>query len=199
MENIKVLFRNEWFYYFYSKIKTSVQKYIDTTFEANVIINNLWLGALSSSCNREKLKEHNIETIVSAIYGSTASYPFDFDYERAPLLDIENEDIIQEFYKILPIIRENLNSGKGVLVHCMYGKSRSCSIVAAYLIQYHNMSSEDALTYILSKRPQIAPNSGYIEQLKKFELQTRNNQLVSENRALQETNKQILNDYKKNV
>ncbi len=192
MNYIKVLLRNEWLYYFYSKMKTGVQKYIDTTFEANLIIPNLWLGALSSSCNREKLKENSIETIISAIYGSTASFPFDFDYERAALLDTESEDILTEINRLLPIIHENIQEGKGVLVHCMYGKSRSCTIVAAYLIQYLDMTAEESLKFILEKRPQIDPNPGYLEQLEKFSLQIQNQKLLKENKQLKLSDKQKL-------
>jgi predicted protein tyrosine phosphatase len=180
-DTIKVWARNEWLYYFYSKVRSGVQKYLDDTFEANEIIDNLWLGSISSSCNREALHEHNIQTVISAILGSTAAYPFDFNYERSKLRDVEDEDIITEFYRLLPIIHTELINHRAVLVHCVYGKSRSTSIVAAYLIYYKKMTAEQALEFIKKKRTQIDPNPGYIRQLKQFE----------------EENKQILE--KKNV
>ncbi len=37
---IKVFARNEWIYYYYAKIKSTFQKYIDDSFEANQIIDN---------------------------------------------------------------------------------------------------------------------------------------------------------------
>jgi dual specificity phosphatase 12 len=171
MNYLDVFLRNEWIYYYYSKISTTVQKYYDTTFEASCIIDNLWLGAISSSCNREKLHEHNIDTIVSAILGATAPYPFDFDYERASLADTETENIIANFYRLLPIIHSKLLQQKGVLVHCKLGKSRSCSIVAAYLIFYKQMTTDEALEFIRNKRSQIDPNPGYIRQLRQFEME----------------------------
>src|SRR5665647_2342269 len=166
---IKAFLRNEWIYYYYSKISTTMQKYYDNTFEASCIIENLWLGAISSSCNREKLHEHNIETIVSAILGATAPYPFDFDYERASLVDTDTEDIISTFNRLVPIIHAKLMQHKGVLVHCKFGRSRSVSIVAAYLIFYKNMTNDEALDFIRSKRAQIDPKPGYIRQLRQFE------------------------------
>ena len=169
METIKIWARNEWLYYYYGKLRTSMQKYIDDTFETNKIIENLWLGAVSNSCNREMLHENGIETVVSAILGSTAAYPFDFNYERSKLRDVEDEDIKSEFYRLLPIIHTELINHKGVLVHCVHGKSRSVSIVAAYLIKYKNMATEESLSFIKSKRTQIAPNESYIRQLKEFE------------------------------
>lgn len=119
METIKVWARNEWLYYYYAKLRTSIQKYIDDTFEATEIIENLWLGAVSSSCNREMLHENGIETVVSAILGGSAAYPFDFNYERSKLRDIEDEDIKSEFYRLLPSIHTELINKRGVLVHCI--------------------------------------------------------------------------------
>lgn len=169
MEAIKVFARSEFIYYYYSKIKSTLQKYIDDTFEATQIEDNLWLGAISSACNREALHQHNIETIISAFLGSTPDYPYDFNYERAKLRDVEDEDILSDFERLLPIIRKELGNGKGVLCHCYRGRSRSASIVAAYLIRYHNMTTDDALSYIKSKRAQVDPNPGYITQLRIFE------------------------------
>ena len=173
MDSIKVFARSEWIYYYYSKLLSSLQKYIDDTFEATQIIDNLWLGAISSACNRDALHKHNIETIVSAFLGSTPDFPYDFNYERAKLRDVEDEDILSEFSRLLPIIRKEVVNGKGVLCHCVKGKSRSASVVAAYLILYHNMTTEEALEFIKSKRSQVDPNIGYIEQLKTFEKQVK--------------------------
>ena len=168
---IKVFGRNEWIYYYYAKIKSNLQKYIDDSFEATQIIDNLWLGAISSSCNREALHEHKIEVIISAFLGSVAEFPYDFDYERAKLRDVEDEDIISHFEALLPIIHKNILENKALLIHCQLGRSRSASIVAAYLIRYRGMTTEEALQFIKNKRTQINPNKGYIEQLHTFESQ----------------------------
>lgn len=171
---IKVFARNKWIYYYYSKITSNLQHYIDDVFEANEILDNLWLGAISSSCNREALHEHKIEIIISAFLGSIAAYPYDFNYERAKLRDVEDEDILQALEMLLPIIHKNLMEGKGVLCFCKKGRSRSASIVAAYLIRYRGMTLDEALRFIKSKRTQVSPNKGYIEQLHIFEAQQLN-------------------------
>ena len=166
---LKVWGRNEWLYWAYSKIKSNIQKYLNNTFESTEIIDNLWIGSLESSCNKQALQERNIETIISAVLGASAMFPFDFKYERAKLRDVEDENIIKEFDKLLPIIRKELVNNRGVLCHCIAGRSRSASIVVAYLIRYHNMTAEEALKYIKNKRTQVDPNSGYINQLKEYE------------------------------
>ena len=166
---IHIFSRSEWVYWSFQKIRTSLQRYISDTFEANQIIENLWLGAIQSSCNREELKKRNIETIVSAILGASAAFPFDFDYERAKLRDVENEDIKQDIRRLLPKIHNDLINKRGVMVHCIMGVSRSATIVAAYLIKYNGMSAHQALDYIKNKRSQINPNEGYIKQLQEYE------------------------------
>ena len=166
---IQVFTRSEWIYYYYAKVSSKLQKYIDDSFEATQIIDNLWLGAISSSCNREELHKYNIEVIISAFLGSTAEFPYDFNYERAKLRDVEDEDILEDIEVLLPVIHKNLMEGKGVLCHCKRGRSRSASIVAAYLVKYKRMTVDDALEFIKSKRTQVSPNNGYIEQLHIFE------------------------------
>jgi hypothetical protein len=45
----------------------------------------------------------------------------------------------------------------------------SVTIVVAYLMKKHQMSLESALSLIRSKRPQMAPNEGFISQLESFD------------------------------
>ena len=45
----------------------------------------------------------------------------------------------------------------------------SVTIVVAYLMKKHRMSLESALSLVRSKRPQVAPNEGFISQLENFE------------------------------
>jgi len=47
-------------------------------------------------------------------------------------------------------------------VHCMAGRSRSATVVLAYLMTRHGMSLADAYQFLKSKRPGISPNLGYM-------------------------------------
>uniref|UniRef100_A0A803KA67 Dual specificity phosphatase 13 n=1 Tax=Xenopus tropicalis TaxID=8364 RepID=A0A803KA67_XENTR len=59
------------------------------------------------------------------------------------------------------------NQGK-ILVHCVLGKSRSATLVLAYLMIYQHFSLEDAIRHV-AKRRCIAPNRGFLEQLQSLE------------------------------
>jgi dual specificity phosphatase 12 len=49
--------------------------------------------------------------------------------------DTENYQIIQHFQDCSEFIRQHRDQGRNVLVHCHAGKSRSASIVIAYLME----------------------------------------------------------------
>lgn len=53
------------------------------------------------------------------------------------------------------IIHEAIKNNKRVYVHCRNGHGRSPTLVAAYLMKYKNMSSNEAQMYIKKKRPEI--------------------------------------------
>ncbi|KAJ1144451.1 hypothetical protein NDU88_010750 [Pleurodeles waltl] len=60
--------------------------------------------------------------------------------------------------------RASMLEGK-VLVHCFKGKSRSATLVLAYLMIYQNMTLLDALVTVSAKR-HIGPNEGFLQDLR---------------------------------
>ncbi|VTJ77568.1 phosphatidylglycerophosphatase and protein-tyrosine phosphatase 1 isoform X1 [Marmota monax] len=65
--------------------------------------------------------------------------------------------------------------GHCVYVHCKAGRSRSATMVAAYLMQVHNYSPEEAVRAISKIRSHIYVRPGQMEILKEFhkEISTR--------------------------
>ena len=185
-EQFKIWQRSSWLYWLYAKFTFASQPYRDDTFEATQIVENLWVGDKRSPCNEDSLKENNIHMIISVVLGATAYFPFDFKYEKADLRDMDGENILDEIDRLLPIIREEIENGRGVLVHCMQGASRSATVVAAYLVKYHDMTAEGALEFMKKKRSCVNPNHGYREQLVIFE-----DKILKENEAhyIQKKNK----------
>lgn len=171
--------RSSWPYWIYAKCLYTYQGYKKNVFEATKILDGgLWVGNLCSVFDKEELKNNGIDTVVTAVYGAKAPYPFDFNYQRANLMDKEGEDIIGEFDRLLPIIHQDLMSGKGVILTCVEGRSRSVSLCAAYMIKHHGYSVDEALEYIKERRSCIKPNEGYVRQLREFEEIIRSEKLV---------------------
>ena len=79
--------------------------------------------------------------------------------------DDPNENLLQHFKRSNSFIEEALSSGGGVFVHCAMGKSRSATIVCAYLMGKYDLTPTEALAQICEGRPVCSPNLGFMEQL----------------------------------
>lgn len=64
-------------------------------------------------------------------------------------------------------INNNTDKTKRVLVHCLFGISRSPTIVAAYLIREHGMNAFQSINFINSKR-RVDPSNTFQIQLTRY-------------------------------
>ncbi|KAL6188717.1 hypothetical protein ACLB2K_040108 [Fragaria x ananassa] len=128
----------------------------------------LFLGSIGSAHNKDELKKLNITHILTVAASLAPAYPNEFVYKVFHVADKESTDLKQHFDECFNFIEEAKRSG-GVLVHCFVGKSRSVTIVLAYLMKKHGMSLSEALEHVKSRRPQASPNAGFMSQLQAFE------------------------------
>ena len=115
------------------------------------------------------LKGDGITHILNLILGIDSIFPEDFIYKNVPARDIERQDLSQYFNECVIFIENAIQNDGKVLVHCSQGISRSATIVIAYLIKSQELSFEDALELVKSKRSMVNPNSGFQEQLREYE------------------------------
>ena len=80
--------------------------------------------------------------------------------EDIDIADSETENIYQHFDEISALIDKYLSSSKKVLINCHAGKSRSATIVAAYLVRFKNMSAVSAVGTMVQ-----SINDGFMSQL----------------------------------
>lgn len=86
------------------------------------------------------------------------------------LEDDPNEDLLQHFSTANAFVAEALErSPPGrVFVHCAMGKSRSATVVCAYLMWRFGVSPVEALAQVCEGRPVCSPNPGFMEQLEVY-------------------------------
>ncbi|RWS22213.1 dual specificity protein phosphatase 14-like protein [Leptotrombidium deliense] len=132
--------------------------------QAQEIIQNLYLTGMSG------LDSNKFDFIIdiSNYYIEARN----IDYTKTLVIRIDdrlNANIYEHFDEATNFINHCLLKNKTVVVHCAAGRSRSASIVIAYLIRFCNMSLQDAYIYVHSKRTCIDPNESFLYQLAKYE------------------------------
>ena len=113
--------------------------------EGETVDYNIWLGSLESACDREALRRHNIHRIVTAVYDINPIFEDDpeLTYLKVPVIDSPDVKISKHFDRAIEFIKEGAsgkNKGKGVLVHCVKGVSRSSTLICAFLMKTQNWS-----------------------------------------------------------
>lgn len=126
-----------------------------------LIVSHLYIG--SQDCAVDKvLKEHNIKHVLSL----GVNMIVDVDHKFVEMLDLPETNIKPVLSECLVFIRNAVDMGENVLVHCNAGVSRTSMVAIAYLMHYERMSYEDAHSLVKAKRPAIQPNAGFSRQLK---------------------------------
>lgn len=99
-------------------------------------------------------------------FGQGAKFdPNHHNYYIVNIQDSESSDLKNHFDATTKFIHDEMNHGKDVYVHCNMGRSRSATIIIAYLMRYKKMPLVDALDFIKTKHPDVKPNSGFMNQL----------------------------------
>ncbi|KAM4845790.1 phosphatidylglycerophosphatase and protein-tyrosine phosphatase 1 [Thomomys bottae] len=87
---------------------------------------------------------------------------------RLSTIDMTGVPTLANLHRGVQFVLRYQKLGKSVYVHCKAGRSRSATMVAAYLIQVHNWSPEEAIQAITKIRSHIYIRPGQLEVLKKF-------------------------------
>ncbi|KAJ2915505.1 hypothetical protein MD484_g4924, partial [Candolleomyces efflorescens] len=133
----------------------------------NEVIPGLWIGDLPSALDTANLKANRIQSVLSAMRGLVTVHET-FIRHQVVLDDVEDADVLVHLEACNQFIGAQLSKGRGVLVHCLAGISRSSTIVAAYLMQSRKLSPTEAVDLIRLVRPIVDPNPGFLRQLEVF-------------------------------
>ncbi|KAK5171270.1 tyrosine protein phosphatase yvh1 [Saxophila tyrrhenica] len=127
---------------------------------------NLFIGGLFTLRRKQALQDSGITHVVSVLRLPLDQEQFkDFAHKVVEVDDVDDENLLEHFPACNKFIQDGLDGGGGVLVHCAMGKSRSATVVCAYLMQRYGITPMDALSQIREARPFCEPNEGFMKQL----------------------------------
>ncbi|KAI8591473.1 protein-tyrosine phosphatase-like protein [Geranomyces variabilis] len=129
---------------------------------------HLFLSGIQPSQNLPLLLKNGITEVLSVGPAFDTRFEKEIRYHSVHIDDISWADILQHFDETYTVISDAATSGGRILVHCVAGVSRSAAIIAAYLMKSQNLTRGEALAIVASARPIIAPNSGFMFQLKLY-------------------------------
>lgn len=148
------------------------------------ILGGLYLGSYLSLTGGEEnyLDQNHITHIVSAFKGELSEeFQTKYTVKSIPVDDDELTNIIQYFDESNEFINKALYPDETefergvkkpfktcVLMICQAGVSRSCTLLAAYLMKKYNLSPDQAIHAIQRKRSSVQPNDNFREQLELY-------------------------------
>ncbi|KAF1787797.1 Protein-tyrosine phosphatase-like [Phytophthora cactorum] len=138
-------------------------------------VSGLFIGSYGAANNFEALKTTGITHVLCVSPSLPLNFPDAFTYLQLQVADLSSVSISMYFDEAFGFIDrytgiiKALSSGGKVLVHCFMGRSRSATIILAYLIARRDFSLADAFRELRQVRPQAQPNSGFYQELVAFE------------------------------
>jgi atypical dual specificity phosphatase len=76
----------------------------------------------------------------------------DVNYLHVPTEDLSAPDM-DKIDKTVDFIQERIKNDEPIMVHCAAGIGRTGTILACYLIKYHNLSAKNAIEKVRKERP----------------------------------------------
>ena len=130
------------------------------------IIDNIYLGDFRTADNIDILKEHNITHIINCAFNLPNKFPGQITYKRLDLRDEPDQPIIEKLEEAYQFIKENKD--KNIFVHCVFGKSRSASVVIFYIMKEKKLNFKEAKEFVKNIRKIVEPNSGFEMELNRY-------------------------------
>jgi len=139
-------------------------------YPSEIIEGTLFLG---SACSIAAVQLDNLQIthILSVIDRDIGLPPGRRKHLRCHIEDSHTSDLTAVLKDGVGFVASAIEEGGTVLVHCEQGRSRSASVVMAYLMRLRGFGTGEALSFVKARRPCAQPNPGFIEQLQRFSRQ----------------------------
>mmetsp|Transcript_20347 Transcript_20347/g.30094 ORF Transcript_20347/g.30094 Transcript_20347/m.30094 type:complete len:261 (-) Transcript_20347:192-974(-) len=141
-----------------------------STYNATRLLPYLIIGSKELCSNEKVLLQENVGSVINCTALPSLIRPERFKFMQLNLTDRSDVNIQRDFSRTAAFIESAKKKRKTCFVYCSAGQSRSATIVLAYLMQMYSMNLRDALSFVQSLRPQISPNTGFMQQLVRLEI-----------------------------
>nr|P0C593.1 RecName: Full=Dual specificity phosphatase 29; AltName: Full=Dual specificity phosphatase DUPD1 [Monodelphis domestica] len=144
----------------------------------NEVWPKLYIGDEATALDRYSLEKSGFTHVLNAAHGrwnvnTGPEYYRDMaiEYHGVEADDLPTFNLSEFFYSAAEFIESALQSDRSkILVHCAMGRSRSATLVLAYLMIYRNMTVVDAIEQVAKNRC-VLPNRGFLKQLRELDKQ----------------------------
>eukprot|EP00644_Phytophthora_capsici_P015562 jgi/Phyca11/536984/estExt2_fgenesh1_pg.C_PHYCAscaffold_700028 len=149
----------------------------DDDAEPSLILEHVFLGSRANARDKDLLQRLGVTHVLNVtppkkmdpVAGVPNFFEKDktFTYRRCPIFDNKAEDISGVLEGCIAFMDQAKYYGR-ILVHCNKGVSRSSSMVVAYLMKQRSMTFEQALDFVVERRPVANPNESFRRQLQEI-------------------------------
>lgn len=120
------------------------------------IIDKMWLGgALSYTRDYQFLLDNQIGAVIDIRQERQDNLDFyakhDISHIKIPVADLYPPKK-EQISEAMAFIDKQIEENRAIYIHCAKGRSRSATLVAAYLMEKHNMSFEEARAFMVKRR-----------------------------------------------
>ena len=150
------------------------------------IIDNIYLGDFRTADNIDMLRQYNITHIINCAFNLPNRFPEQITYKRLDLRDEPDQPITERLEEAYQFIKENKD--KNIFVHCVFGKSRSASVVIFYVMKEKKMNFQEAKNFVKNIRNIVEPNSGFESELNRYYEEHIKSEVENKNDGKEENN-----------
>lgn len=140
------------------------------TLQANEVSDRIYVSDLYTATSKTALTDLGITHVISILQNEVTLPVAVKSHLQLHLADVPKSNILQHFNETTHFIRDALSSSEDhrVLVHCVWGMSRSVSVAIAYLQATRDMLYHEAYGLVKERRGLACPNAGFTSQLIRY-------------------------------